>query len=98
MKLSQLLIRKICLTGHLKSWKNLQLQTILTFKSYICITTGSHSNSEKAYIHTKVSNSEHNKKVIVVGGSEKKLAVEDVQLPQENETDTNEFNFNMNNP
>ena len=62
------------------------------------ITTGSHSNSEKAYIHTKVSNSEHNKKVIEVGGSEKKLAVEDVQLPQENEIDSNEFNFNMNNP
>ena len=62
------------------------------------ITTGSHSNSEKAYIHTKVSNSEHNKKVIVVEGSEKKLAVEDVQLPQENEIDSNEFNFNMNNP
>ena len=62
------------------------------------ITTGSHSNSKKAYIHTKVSNSEQNKKVIVVGGSEKKLAVEDVQLPQENEIDTNEFNFNMNNP
>ena len=62
------------------------------------ITTGSHSNSEKAYIHTKVSNSEHNKKVIVVEGSEKKLAVEDVQLPLENETDTNELNFVMNNP
>ena len=60
------------------------------------ITTGG-SNSEKAYIHTKVSNSEHNKKVIVVGGSEKKLALEDVQLPQENETDTNEFNFVVNN-
>ena len=58
------------------------------------ITTGSHSNSEKAYIHTKVSNSEHNKKVIVVGGSEKKLAVEDVQLPLEF---TNEFNFVVNN-
>ena len=58
--------------------------------------TTSHSNSEKAYIHTKVSNSEHNKKVIVVGGSEKKLAVK--ELPQENETDTNDFNFNMNNP
>ena len=62
------------------------------------ITTGSHSNSEKAYIHTKVSNSEQNKKVIVVGGLEKKLSLEDVQLPQENETDTNEFNFVMNNP
>ena len=62
------------------------------------ITTGSHSNSEKAYIHTKVSNSEPNKKVIEVGGSEKKLAVEDVQLPLEKETDTNEFNFNINNP
>ena len=61
------------------------------------ITTGSGSNSEKAYIHTKASNSEHNKRVVVVGGSEKKLAVKDVQLPQENETDTNEFNFVVNN-
>ena len=59
------------------------------------ITTGSDSNSEKAYIHTNVSNSEQNKKVIVVGGSEKKLEV--VQLPQENETDSNEFNFTVNN-
>ena len=59
------------------------------------ITTGSNSNSEKAYIHTNVSNSEQNKKVIVVGGSEKKLEV--VQLPQENETDSNEFNFTVNN-
>ena len=62
------------------------------------ITTESGSNPKKAYIHTKVSNSEHNKKVIVVGGSEKKLALEDVQLPQENETDTNEFNFFLNYP
>ena len=60
------------------------------------ITTGSNSNSEKAYIHTNVSNSEQNKKVIVVGGSEKKLEV--VQLPQENETNNNEFNFDVKNP
>ena len=59
------------------------------------ITTESGSNPKKAYIHTKVSNSEHNKKVIVVGGSEKKL---DVQLPQENKIDNNRFNFDMNNP
>ena len=71
---------------------NSDLQVLhITCNSITC-----NSNSEKAYIHTNVSNSEQNKKVIVVGGSEKKLEVEDVQLPQENETDSNEFNFNVN--
>ena len=63
MKLSWSLIRKNYLTGHSKSWKNLQLQIILTFESYI-----SQLEAGKAYTHTKVSNSEQNKKGIVVGG------------------------------
>ena len=49
-------------------------------------------NLEKAYIHTKVYKSGQNKKVVVVGGLGKKLAIEHGAYT------TNGFNFDVTKP
>ena len=92
---------EICIAGHSEkfrldsNWRISEAMEKSTATHYpklhtLQITTD--ENFEKSYINTKVSNSGQNKKVVVVGGSEKKLAVEHGAY------DTNEFNFDVKKP
>ena len=94
---------EICIAGHSETlrlyydskWKifeAMEKSTSIHYPNLHALHITTDENLEKAYIHTKVYKSGQNKKVVVVGASEKKLAIEHGAYT------TNEFNFDVTKP
>ena len=94
---------EICIAGHSENlrlyydskWRifqPLEKSTAIIYPNLHALHITTDENLEKAYIHTKVYKFGQNKKVVVVGGSVKQLAIEHKAYT------TDEFDFDLTKP
>ena len=94
---------EICIAGHSENlrlyydskWRifqPLEKSTAIIYPNLHALHITTDENLEKAYIHTKIYKSGKNKKVVVVGGSVKQLAIEHKAYT------TDEFDFDLTKP